>query len=56
MASSEQVLSRNLRGLDNIIIHKGWIPEHFVEGDQEQFRVVHINVDLCQPTFDSLES
>jgi hypothetical protein len=34
--------------------HKGWIPDRFVEVRDKSFCFVHIDVDLYQPTSDSL--
>jgi O-methyltransferase len=38
----------------NISIHKGWIPERFVDIEHLKFCFVHIDVDLYAPTFDSI--
>jgi hypothetical protein len=38
----------------NISIHKGWIPERFTEVADRRFSFVHIDVDLHQPTSDSI--
>jgi O-methyltransferase len=35
-------------------IYKGWIPDRFNEIENENFIFVHIDVDLYQPTLDSL--
>lgn len=40
---------------DNISWHKGWIPERFVDVQDRKFAFVHIDVDLYQPTFDSIQ-
>jgi O-methyltransferase len=34
---------------------KGWIPDSFSQIGAEQFRFVHIDVDIFQPTLDSLK-
>jgi len=34
---------------------QGWIPQCFVGFESQRFRLVHIDVDLRQPTWDSLE-
>jgi O-methyltransferase len=39
----------------NIVYHKGWIPTTFHEVESNQFSFVHIDVDLYQPTRDSVE-
>jgi O-methyltransferase len=35
--------------------HKGWIPERFVDVESRRFALVHIDVDLYDPTKDSME-
>ncbi|VAW44891.1 SAM-dependent methyltransferase [hydrothermal vent metagenome] len=50
----EELLRKNLSCFRNIHIKKGWIPERFNEVEDKKFRLVHIDVDLYQPTFDSL--
>ena len=35
-------------------IKKGWIPERFSEVSNRKFSLIHIDVDVYQPTFDSL--
>jgi O-methyltransferase len=44
-----------LRQFDNIRYYKGWIPTRFDEVAERRFSFVHIDVDLYQPTRDSLE-
>ncbi len=39
----------------NIHVHKGWIPERFSEVADKRFALVHVDVDLYQPTFDALQ-
>lgn len=53
--SSEESLRNALAGIDSIYIFPGWIPHRFNEVTERKFRVVHIDVDLYQPTRDSLE-
>jgi O-methyltransferase len=38
-----------------IEFHKGWIPESFKNLPEREYRFVHIDVDLYEPTRDSLE-
>jgi Macrocin-O-methyltransferase (TylF) len=48
-------VQNNLREMaHHIIYHKGWIPEGFDKNAQDVFSFVHIDVDLHQPTLDSL--
>jgi O-methyltransferase len=55
MASAEEVLETNLNEFMNIHILKGWIPERFDEVADRRFKLVHIDVDLYEPTLRSLE-
>ena len=49
----EQV-SGNLAEFSNVVLHKGWIPDRFPEVADRRFAFVHIDVDLYQPTLDSV--
>lgn len=55
LSASEQVVRQNLRDFDRIELYRGWIPDRFSEVQSRRFRLVHIDVDLYQPTRDSLE-
>lgn len=56
LAAAEAVVARNLSAFsDMIVFHKGWIPERFADVKNESFCFVHIDVDLRQPTFDSID-
>lgn len=43
-----------LGGIDNTEIYKGWIPEVFNKIDNLQYSYVHIDVDMYEPTRDSI--
>ena len=53
-SSTEEQVKSTLSSFDNISYLKGWIPERFNEVDNKKFCFVHIDVDLYQPTLDSL--
>ena len=55
LRTTEATLRDNLSRYDSIVVLPGWIPERFKDVADLQFRVVHIDVDLYQPTRDSLE-
>lgn len=55
LSTSEATLRHNLACYDSVVVFPGWIPERFKEVSDKQFRLVHIDVDLYQPTRDSLE-
>ena len=48
-------VKRNLQEFDNISWHKGWIPKRFADAADRRFSFVHIDVDLYQPTRDSIQ-
>lgn len=54
LSTSEATLRHNLARYGSIEVLPGWIPERFNEVADRQFRLVHIDVDLYQPTRDSL--
>lgn len=54
MTASETTLRHNLSRYDTIAVFPGWIPERFAEVADHQFRLIHVDVDLYQPTRDSL--
>lgn len=54
LTATEAKVRENLAGIANVQIHKGWIPDCFPAVEHERFRLVHIDVDLYQPTRDSL--
>ncbi len=54
LSSSEDVVRELLKEFDNVVYHKGWIPEKFHEVENSKFSFVHLDVDLYQPTMDSL--
>lgn len=49
----ERFLSPYVRGTD-YKMYKGWIPDRFAEVSDMSFSFVHIDVDLYQPTYDSI--
>lgn len=53
--STEEEVKANLSSFQFIRLYKGWIPERFKEVANKKFAFVHIDVDLYQPTRDSLE-
>ncbi len=55
LSSSTTKLRDNLSRFKNIVLHKGWIPSRFIDVELNTFRLVHIDVDLYQPTIDSLD-
>lgn len=54
-STSFEIIENNLSTFDNIHYYKGWIPKRFSEVANLQFSFAHIDVDLYQPTKDSVE-
>lgn len=51
----EERVRRNLAAFgDRVAYYKGWIPARFDEVAERRFRLVHIDVDLYEPTRDAL--
>lgn len=50
----DRVVSNLLPFMDMVELHKGWIPDRFPDVKDRRFSFVHVDVDLAQPTFDSL--
>jgi hypothetical protein len=44
----------NLAGFAAVSLHPGWIPERFPDVAERRFAFVHVDVDLYEPTRDSL--
>jgi O-methyltransferase len=55
LSADEQVTRNNLAAFPNCRYYKGWIPGRFDEVSDRRFSLVHIDVDLYEPTRDSLE-
>jgi macrocin-O-methyltransferase TylF-like protien len=54
LAVSESAARDNLAWYDEARIYRGWIPQRFREVADRCFSFVHIDVDLYQPTLDSV--
>lgn len=46
--------ARRLSRFDNVHYYKGWIPDRFAEVADRRFSFLHIDVDLYEPTRDSV--
>lgn len=55
LTSPKAVAERNLKQFENVQLLQGWIPERFSEVGTYAFSFVHLDVDLYQPTLDSME-
>lgn len=54
LSCSEEHTRRVLQDFHHVHYYRGWIPAKFNEVEKHTFRLVHIDVDLYQPTLDSL--
>ena len=52
-ACSLEKVQENMKEFNFIKYYKGWVPERFPEVKDKRFSLVHIDVDLYQPTYDS---
>lgn len=55
LVSTEDETRRNLSEFNNVKYYKWWIPERFNEVENLKFSFVHLDVDLYEPTRDSLD-
>lgn len=55
IAVEEAVTAQNLSMFPNCRYYKGWVPTRFAEVADKRFALVHVDVDLHQPTLDTLE-
>lgn len=55
LTCNEEAVARNLQKFQRLTLLKGWIPARFPEVADRRFAFVHIDVDLYQPTRDSIE-
>lgn len=54
LAVSQEIVEQNLGQFEFVRYHAGWIPDRFDDVAERRFRFVHVDVDLYQPTRDSL--
>lgn len=55
LTAGEAMVEKNLADCRDFALMRGWIPTRFPEVADRRFSFVHIDVDLYQPTRDSLE-
>jgi hypothetical protein len=55
LATHEDIARARLQACERAVFMKGWIPDRFHEVARHRFAFVHIDVDLYQPTLDSIE-
>ena len=55
LSAPVKVVGEALADFANITIKKGWIPSRFNEVENRKFSFVHIDVDLYEPTLESMK-
>ena len=55
LSCSIDEVKKNLGEFKNVSFQKGWIPERFSHVENRKFSFVHIDLDLHQPTRDSIQ-
>jgi len=56
LSTPETIAKNNLDIFkDRYHLFKGWIPDKFCEIEEQSFSLIHIDVDLYQPTLDSIK-
>lgn len=55
MSENEATVSTYLQGCRDFTVLKGWIPERFSDVAVRKFAFVHVDVDLYEPTRESLQ-
>ena len=55
LSVSQETVQKNLGQFESVEYFKGWIPDRFDDVAERRFSLVHIDVDLYQPTLDSLK-
>lgn len=55
LSTKEEIARKNLEEFKFAKIHKGWIPEVLDQIPNTEFCFVHIDVDLYQPTLESIK-
>ena len=54
LSAAQDVVQRNLAEFSFVDYHAGWIPDRFEDVADIQFALVHVDVDLYQPTRDTV--
>lgn len=53
--TDDKIITDNLKEFSFVKLYKGWIPKRFGEVEHKKFCFAHIDVDLYDPTRDSIE-
>jgi O-methyltransferase len=55
LAADESIVREQLKDFPQCRFHRGWIPDCFVGLEGRQFALVHVDVDLYEPTLAAFE-
>jgi O-methyltransferase len=55
LSIGESIVIKNLSPYENFKLYKGWIPHKFKDINENKFSFIHVDVDLYEPTRDSIE-
>lgn len=55
LSIEENIVKKNLIDFNNFKLYKGWIPNRFEEIRDCKFSFVHVDVDLYEPTLESIK-
>jgi O-methyltransferase len=55
LSFNEEFVKKNLFDFSNVNFYRGWIPKRFDEVRKHNFSFVHVDVDLYEPTLDSIK-
>lgn len=55
LAATEEQVKKTLEEFSDTLYFKGWIPNRFKECEGRKFSFVHIDVDLYEPTLESMK-
>lgn len=54
LSIGENIVIENLKSFNDVKLYKGWIPHRFEDVKRERFSFVHVDVDLYEPTKESI--
>ena len=54
LSVSKEIVEENLAQFQRKKLYRGWIPDRFRDVEDRKFSLVHIDVDLYQPTLDAI--
>jgi O-methyltransferase len=55
LAADETIVRKQLDAFEQVRFHRGWIPDCFAGLEETRFAMVHVDVDLYEPTLAAFE-